>query len=130
MVGAIGTMPRIAAEAVSKIGRNRCAVASTTASQGCRPCAFSSSTWWMRITELRAIMPVRASTPSSATKPHGLVRKEQSPDDPNQAQRGHAEHQEQAVEALELDHHHREDQNEHQRQSGGDRILRLAALLD
>ena len=72
MVGAIGTMPRIAAAAVSRIGRKRCVVASTTASQGWRPCAFSVSTWSTRITELRAIMPVRASTPSSATKPSGL----------------------------------------------------------
>ena len=63
-------------------------------------------------------------------KAHGLVRKEQSPDDPNEAQRGHAEHQENAVEALQLDHQYRENQNEHQWQSGGDRHLRLVAFLN
>ena len=43
MVGAIGIMPRIAAAAVSRIGRNRCVVASTTASQGWRP--FAPQPW-------------------------------------------------------------------------------------
>ena len=61
---------------------------------------------------------------------HGLIRKEQSRDDPDEAQWGHAEHQKQLAEALELDHQHREDQNEHEWQSGDDRRLRLGALLN
>ena len=42
-VGAIGAMPRMAAAAVSRIGRKRWLVASTTAFHGSRPRAFSRS---------------------------------------------------------------------------------------
>ena len=60
----------------------------------------------------------------------GLVREQERRDDPDEAERGHAEHQEQAIEALELDHQHGQDQDEHQRQDRCDGRLRLAALLD
>ena len=43
----------------------------TTASHGCMPAALSFSIWSIRMTELRAIMPVSASTPRMATKPSG-----------------------------------------------------------
>ena len=61
---------------------------------------------------------------------HRLVGKEQSPDDSDEAQRRDAEHQKQLAEALELDHQHREHQDEHQRRDGYDRGFSLVALLN
>src|SRR6516164_8353068 len=55
-VGAIGIIPRVAAEAVSRIGRVRWIAAITMASQGWCPAAISVPIWSMRMTELRAIM--------------------------------------------------------------------------
>ena len=69
----IGIMPRIAAAAVSMIGRNLWVVASITAFQGSTPCARSCSIWWTRITELRMIMPASAMMPSVAMKPIGVL---------------------------------------------------------
>jgi len=60
-----------AAAAVSMIGRMRCSVASTTASQTGRPSSFSCSIFTIKITELRIKMPIKASTPRIATKPRG-----------------------------------------------------------
>ena len=65
-------MPSEAAAAVSTIGRKRFVVASTTASQGCRPLAISMSIWSIRITELRMIIPLKAMIPRIATKPIGV----------------------------------------------------------
>jgi hypothetical protein len=48
-------------------------------------------------------MPVSAH-PEQRREAHGLVRKEEGRDDPNEAQRANADHQEEAIEALELDH--------------------------
>ena len=59
----------------------------------------------------------------------GLVGEEQGCDDTNDTQGGDAQHQEQAAEALKLDHQHGERQDEHHRQDGDDRDLRLGALL-
>src|SRR5215218_7438755 len=44
-VDTMGTMPRAAADAVSRMGRKRCMVAATTASHGSRPSAISASIW-------------------------------------------------------------------------------------
>src|SRR4029077_8841526 len=71
-VGAIGIIPSVAAAAVSRMGRVRWIAAITTASQGWCPAAISVPIWSMRMTELRAIMPTSASTPSIATKPIGF----------------------------------------------------------
>ncbi|MNG06826.1 hypothetical protein D3C84_900950 [compost metagenome] len=65
-------MPMLAAAAVNRIGRRRCSVASTTASQGDEPCATKASIWVTRITELRMMMPISARMPRIATKPIGV----------------------------------------------------------
>ena len=66
-----GTMARMAAAAVSMIGRKRRTVASRIATQGGSPARMSCSIWSTRITVLRMIMPPRAMVPSMATKPKG-----------------------------------------------------------
>ena len=66
-----GIIARIAASAVSTIGRKRRTVASTIACHGSRPSPRSRSIWSTRITELRMIMPASAIVPSIATKPNG-----------------------------------------------------------
>ena len=88
----IGIMPRIAAAAVSMIGRNLWVVASITAFQGSTPCARSCSIWWTRITELRMIMPASAMMPSVAMKPIGVFVVSSAAGDPDEAERRHADH--------------------------------------
>ncbi|MNL17964.1 hypothetical protein D3C87_1390870 [compost metagenome] len=65
-------MPRLAAAAVSRIGRRRCSVASSTASHCEEPSATNASIWVTRITELRMMMPISARMPRIATKPIGV----------------------------------------------------------
>ena len=67
--GAIGIIPRMAASAVSMIGRKRFEVASTTASQRDNPRSISCSIWMIRTTELRTIIPISATTPRRAINP-------------------------------------------------------------
>jgi hypothetical protein len=104
-------------------------VASTTASQASRPCAFSLDLIYQdhRVPGDHAGERQHAEYRHEAKR---LVRDEEGRNDPQKTQRSDAEHQEQPVEALELDHQHREDQDQHHRQHGGDRILCLAALID
>ena len=127
---AIGIMPRLAAAAVSRIGRMRCMVASTTASHGASPSARKASIWVTRITVLRMMMPISASTPRMATKPSGWLVEQQRRDHADQAERRHAHHQEQLLEALQLQHQDGRHQEQHQRHDVGDRPLALAAFLD
>ena len=108
----------------------RCSVASTTASQAARPSARSSSICTMRMTELRIRMPISASTPRIATKPSGAPLGSSAATTPISAERRHRDHQEQPVEALQLDHQDRRHDEQHQRDDGGDRPLRLGAVLD
>jgi hypothetical protein len=67
-----GIIARIAAAAVSTIGRKRRTVDSTIASHIGSPRSRSWSICTTRITELRMIMPKSAITPSIATKPKGM----------------------------------------------------------
>ena len=69
-----GIIARIAASAVSAIGRSRRTVASITALKGSCPAAISFSIWSIKITELRMIMPNSAMVPNVATKPKGLLK--------------------------------------------------------
>ena len=62
-VGAIGMKPRTVEMAVSMMGRNRETAPSTTASHGSRPCERSASICSMRMTALRAIMPIKRQNP-------------------------------------------------------------------
>jgi len=65
-------MPRIAAAAVSTIGRKRRTLACTTASQPGRPRAISTSIWSIRMTAFLTIIPIKANTPKRATNPSGF----------------------------------------------------------
>jgi hypothetical protein len=67
-----GIIARMAASAVSMIGRRRWTAASRTASRMERPWPDSASICAIRITELRSTMPNSASEPSIATKPNGM----------------------------------------------------------
>src|SRR4029077_11282058 len=96
-------MPRMAAAAVSRIGRNRCSVATMTAFHGCRPAAISVSIWSIRITELRITMPISETTPRIATKPMG-ARDKQCSGDADEGQRCGGKHKEQPLKALQLYH--------------------------
>ena len=108
MVGAIGIMPRIAAEAVSRIGRKRCAVGLDD-----------------RVPRVRALRLLlldlvdqdhRVAGDHAGQREHAedrheaerLVREEQRRDDADEAHGRDAQHQEHAAEALQLDHQHRQ----------------------
>jgi hypothetical protein len=77
-----GIMARIAAAAVSTMGRKRRTVDSTIASQSARPRSRSASICTTRITELRMIIPKSAITPSIATKPKGMRNVARTSDTP------------------------------------------------
>ena len=66
-----GTRAKMAAAAVSRMGRARRTVASTMASVMVAPSARSWSIWLTRMTEFRMMMPASAMKPSMATKPKG-----------------------------------------------------------
>ena len=129
-VGAIGINPRTVEIAVSMIGRKRESVPSTTASQVGRPSARSVSICSMRITALRAIMPISARMPRIATKPSGLPEDQQRRDNADEAHRNDAQDQGQAAETVQLSHQEQEHQEQHQGHLGEDRGLRLRAFLD
>ena len=59
----------------------------------------------------------------------GFVRDEKRRDDADDTHRRDAQHEEHAAEPLKLEHQHRKHDDEHQGQYGGDRGLRLFALL-
>ena len=67
-----GIIAKIAAAAVSKIGRKRVIVALMMESHKLSPAARCWSIWSIRITELRIMIPDRANMPSCTTKPIGL----------------------------------------------------------
>ena len=67
-----GIMASTAAAAVRAIGRKRRTAASRAAIQRGVPCAISCCIWSIRIMVLRMMMPIRAITPSNATKPNGM----------------------------------------------------------
>ena len=81
-VGAMGIMPSTVETAVSMIGRKRVALASSAASQTLLPAARSASIWPTRMTAFLVMMPMSASTPSSATKPSGLPDSSKAPTTP------------------------------------------------
>ena len=126
---AIGIMPRMAAAAVSRIGRRRCRWRSITASQAGLPCGEGSSICTTRITELRMMMPISADDAQDGDEPHRLPREQQRRDHADQAERRHAHHQEEPLEALQLHHQHGDHQEQHQRHHGEDAGLRLGAFL-
>ena len=99
---AIRTSPRLAAAAVSMIGRMRCSVASTTACHVGRPACLSSSICTINITEFRTKMPINASTPRIATNPRGAPLGSSARTTPITAERRDRKHQEQPMEALQL----------------------------
>ena len=68
---ASGTRARMAAAAVSRIGRARRTVASTIAAAGGLPALMSCSIWSTSMTLLRMMIPASAINPSVATKPNG-----------------------------------------------------------
>ncbi len=82
MVTAIGIMPSTVDTAVSMIGRKRDTAASITASQGGMPWRRSVSTWSIRITALRAIMPINARIPRIATNPSDWRNSSSAPTTP------------------------------------------------
>ena len=67
-----GIMAKMAAAAVSRIGRRRLSVAFMIASQRFSPAAICWSIWSIRIIEFRIIMPDKASMPSWTAKPIGF----------------------------------------------------------
>ena len=68
-----GIMPKIAARAVSMIGRKRSVAELIIASRGFWPSALWISIWSNKIMELRIIIPDRAMIPSMAIKPNGIL---------------------------------------------------------
>src|SRR5271165_1697617 len=82
IVDAMGIKPRTVDMAVSMIGRKRDNVASMTAFQASLPSFRSASTCSMRITPLRAIMPVSERTPRMATNPSALSNRSSAPTTP------------------------------------------------
>ena len=90
-------------------------LAAITASQAGMPCARSISICSIRMTALRAIMPNSARMPRMATKPSGRLKRRSANDHADHAHRHHAQDQDQAREALQLDHQEGEHQEQHQR---------------
>ena len=70
----IGISARLAAAAVSRIGRARLSEASNTACHWLRPCASSAWISWTRMIELRIRIPISARMPRIATKPMGTPK--------------------------------------------------------
>ena len=68
-----GIMPKIAAIAVSMIGRKRSVAELIIASRGSWPSALWISIWSNKIMELRMIIPERAIIPRIAIKPNGVL---------------------------------------------------------
>ena len=68
-----GIMPKIAAIAVSMIGRKRSVAELIIASSGFCPSALWISIWSNKIMELRMIIPERAMIPRIAIKPNGVL---------------------------------------------------------
>ena len=129
-VGAIGIMPSTVETAVSRIGRKR-----DIARLDHRvPDALPSRALGLdlvdqdhRVADDHADQRENAEDRDEAERPAG---QQQRRDDADQAERHHAEHQEQPLEALQLDHQDRQHEEQHQRHHGEDRGLRLGALLD
>ena len=66
-------MPKIAAIAVSMIGRKRSVAELIIASRGSWPSVLWISIWSNKIMELRMIIPERAMIPRIAIKPSGVL---------------------------------------------------------
>ena len=129
-VGAIGIMPSTVEIAVSMIGRKRELLASTAASpaRSCpAPLGLDLADQDDGVLGDHADQREDAQDGDEAERPAG---QQQRGDDADQAQRRHAQDDEQALEALQLDHQHGEHDEQHHRHHGDHRGLRFGALLD
>ena len=105
-----GIIARIAASAVSEIGRRRRTADSTIASHSEQPRARSLSICAIRITELRRIMPNSAITPEHRDEAERHAEDAEDRRDADESERTGGEHQRGLLHVAQLHHQQHEDQ--------------------
>ncbi len=108
----------------------RCSVASTTASHVGRPSCFQMFDLHNQDHRVADQNADQSQDPEDRDESQRRATRQQRYDDADQGERRDREHQEQALEALQLDHQDRGHDEKHQRNDRRNRRLALGALLD